>query len=386
MKTLARELLSTATDWTRGMHVMVLKELVQLLRDVPLMLFMVYTFTVNVYLNGSAGGIDLQRASLVVHDDDHSATSRELIYRLRSPYFVLTSEVDRPDEGLAMLDAGTAAVFVDIPPQFEQSLERRDAASVQLQIDSTMTVQAYLAASYAEQIAAEYAVELASQRPEMPESVPQIHHDRRLWFNPNENHLWFTPLAELLNVITVFCVLLPAAAMAREKERGTVEQLMVSPLSPTQIMAPKVIGMTIVILIGTCLSIGLIIRPVFHIPLRGSLTLFLAVSALYVTTMTGLGIVAGTIARNMGQVGMLAMLILLPVIILSGTFTPPEGKPPWLTGVSMLVPLRHYFEITTGIFLKGSGVSLLWREIGWLLALGGGIFLFGRWMFQRQFE
>jgi ABC-2 type transport system permease protein len=206
-----------------------------------------------------------------------------------------------------------------------------------------------------------------------------------LWFNPNENHQWFNPITELANVITIFCILLPAAAMAREKERGTIEQLMVSPLTPTQILAPKIIAMTIVILIGTALSLMLIV-PTLNLPLRGSLFLFFVVTAFYVVTMTGFGILAGTIARTMGQVGMLAMLILLPMIVLSGIFTPLEGKPMWFNTLSALVPLKHYAEITFGIFLKGAGLGILWQPLLWLVLLGSAILALGRWMFHLQFE
>jgi len=377
--------LSEMAFWLRGMRVMTYKELIQLVRDVPLLLFMIYTFTINVYMNGSSGGIQLERSPTVVHNDDHSLSSRELIHRFRTPYFYLLGEIERPEEGLEMLDSGQAMVVVDIPPQFERSILQGSGVNVQVQVDATMTMQSFLAASYAEQIATEYALELAQDKLPVATSLPQIEDDHRLWFNPNENHQWFNPITELANVITIFCILLPAAAMAREKERGTIEQLMVSPLSPTQILAPKIIAMTIVILIGTALSLSLIM-PTLQIPLRGSLFLFFAVTAFYVITMTGFGILAGTIARNMGQVGMLAMLILLPMIIMSGIFTPLEGKPMWFNGLSALVPLKYYFEIALGIFLKGAGLGVLWPQVLWLIVLGASILGLGRWMFRRQFE
>ena len=376
---------SETAVWLRGMQVMTYKELLQLVRDVPLLLFMIYTFTINVYMNGSSGGIELERAPTVVLDDDHSPMSRELVHRFRSPYFHFKGEIDRPEEGLEMLDSGRAMVVVDIPPNFERSILEGSETNVQLQVDATMTMQSFLAASYAEQIATQYALELVSESVPVATGVPRIEDDHRLWFNPNENHQWFNPLTELANVITIFCILLPAAAMAREKERGTIEQLMVSPLSPTQILAPKIIAMTIVILIGTALSL-ILIMPTLQIPMRGNTVLFFVVTAFYVITMTGFGILAGTIARNMGQVGMLAMLILLPMIVMSGIFTPLEGKPLWFNFLSALVPLKYYFEITLGIFLKGAGLNVLWPQILRLALLGVGILCLGRWMFRRQFE
>ncbi|MDH3718503.1 MAG: ABC transporter permease, partial [Planctomycetota bacterium] len=281
---------------------------------------------------------------------------------------------------------GKATAVIDIPSRFEQSLLQGEQVSVQMQVDATNTLQGPLAAGYAEQIVGQYAVEIAIRNAETPVSLPQIEDDHRLWFNPNIDDRWYAPITELLSAITIFCVLLPAATMAREKERGTIEQLTVSPLTPTQIMAPKVIAMTIAILAGTILSWALIIMPCFGIPMRGSLTLLLAVTVLYIVTMTGLGLVAGTIARNMGQVGMMAMLILLPTIILSNIFTPPEGKPAWVLALSELVPLRHYFDITIGILLKGAGLDVLWSKILLLGGLGAGVLAIGRWCFHRQFK
>jgi len=330
--------------------------------------------------------MQVESAGVVVHDDDHSALSREFIHRLRPPWFRLDGEISNPETGMAMLDAGETLAVIDIPPQFQESIMKGEQVSVQMQVDATSTLQGPMAAGYAEQIAGQYARELAMLHPEVPGNLPQIEDKHRLWFNANMNDFWYTPITELLAAITIFCVLLPAAAMAREKERGTIEQLMVSPLTPLQIMAPKVIAMTIVILIGMTVSLAFIIKPAFGVPIRGSLALFFAVSILYIVTTTGLGLVAGTIARNMGQVGMLAMLILLPTIIFSNIYTPPEGKPQWILAVSNLVPLHHYFEITMAIFLKGAGFDVLWKEILWLAALGGGIFAIGGWTFRRQFD
>lgn len=135
---------------------------------------------------------------------------------------------------------------------------------------------------------------------------------------------------ELLNIVTVFSILLPAAAMVREKERGTVEQLLVSPLSPFQIVFPKVLAMTLVIVLGSALALFGVLQLGFAVPVRGSAVLFLLLTALYVFTTAGLGLAAATLARNLAQVGMLSILILAPMIFLSGAWTPPEAMPAWL--------------------------------------------------------
>jgi ABC-2 type transport system permease protein len=382
-RSLPPDFVAGAAVWLRRLRVMIFKELVQLLRDWPLMLFLVYTFTVNVYLAGSEGGIELKQGRVFVHDHDHSAASRELWYRFQPPYFRRAGAIDDPRQGIRLLDQGAATAIVDIPPRFQHSLLAGEVTNVQLQIDATMTVQGYLAASYAEQIAGRYAVEVAALRPDVPSSLPAIENEHRLWFNATENDAWYASISELLMTITVFAVLLPAAALAREKERGTIEQLMVSPLTPVQIIAPKVLAMTGVILLGTALSLVTILQGCFGVPVRGSLALFFAVTTLYVTTTTGLGIVAGTIARNMAQVGMLVVFIVLPTVILSDLMTPPEGQPAWRNALTQLVPLHHYLQITLDILLKGAGVTLLWPRIAGLAALGGVVFWFGRWCFCR---
>jgi ABC-2 type transport system permease protein len=154
-----------------------------------------------------------------------------------------------------------------------------------------------------------------------------VQNDIRVWYNPNQEDSWFMGISEMLNIATVFAVLLPAAAMVREKERGTVEQLIVSPLSPFGILLPKVVSMTGVILCGVALSLFLVLIPVFAIPVKGSLLLFFALSGLYVFTTAGLGLFAATIARNLAQAGMLSILILAPMLFLSGAWTPPEAMP-----------------------------------------------------------
>jgi len=150
------------------------------------------------------------------------------------------------------------------------------------------------------------------------ETVPMLVDQHRIWYNPNQNDQWFIPLSELLTVITILAIILPAAAAVREKEHGTIEQLIVSPLTPIQILLPKVISMTLVILLGTAVSLFLVLEPVFHIPIKGSLPLFFGVTALYTVATSGLGLYIATMSRNLAQAAMLAILILMPMIFLSG--------------------------------------------------------------------
>ena len=375
--------------WLRRLRVLTVKELLQLSRDLALMFVVVYAFTLDIYIAGSGVSLQLNQAAVVVVDSDHSQASRELIYRFRPPYFRLDGEVADAATGLKLLDQGEAMALLDVPPNFQKHLLQGQPTGVQMQIDTSNAVLGTLAASYAGQIVGKYGLDAAlartGQSAESLHSMPHIEDGHRVWYNPNQNDAWFFAIAELMTVITVFSIVLPAAATVREKERGTIEQLSVSPLTPIQILLPKVLSMMLVILLGTAVSVFLILDLAFDVPLKGSLPLFFTVTLLYVFSTAGLGLLAATLTANLAQVGMLAILIMAPVILLSGVWTPPEAMPPGLRQAMYLSPLYYYIEMAYGILLKGAGLDVLWDSLLGLTLLGSLIFAFGAWRFKRQF-
>jgi len=377
-------------NWLRRVHVMTVKEFLQLLRDVVLLVFIAYAFTADIYLAGAGVSLQLRQAALVVMDHDKSASSRELLSRFMPPNFRITGEAAHPRHAMDLLDQGDAMAVIDIGPCFEKTLVSGEPATVQIQIDTTNSVLGFLASSYAQQITGKYGLEIAMKKlgaaGGSAATGPIIQDDHRVWFNPNQNDAWFMSISELLTIITLFSVLLPGAAMVREKERGTVEQLLVAPLSAFQIMFPKVLAMTAVILIGCAVSLAVVISGIFHVPIKGSLTLFFAVTALYVFTTAGLGLFISTIARNLAQVGMMTVLVFTPMLFLSGAWTPPEAMPAWMRMVMYASPLHYYIDAGFGILLKGAGIDILWDEILEMALLGSVIFAMGMWRFRKQFE
>jgi len=375
--------------WLRRLRVLTAKELLQLSRDLALMFVIVYAFTLDIYIAGSGVSLQLNQAAVVVIDGDHSQASRELIYRFRPPYFRLDGEVADAATGLKLLDQGKAMALLDIPPNFQKHLLAGQPTGVQLQIDTSNAVLGTLAASYAGQIVGKYGLDAALARTglsaESLNVMPRIEDRHRVWYNPNQNDTWFFAIAELMTVITVLAIVLPAAATVREKERGTIEQLSVAPLTPIQILLPKVLSMMLVILLGTAVSVFLIMDIAFDVPFKGSLPLFFAVTLLYVFSTAGIGLVAATMSRNLAQVGMLTIMILAPTILLSGVWTPPEAMPPGLRQAMYLSPLYYYIEMGYGILLKGAGLDILWDSLLGLALLGSLIFAFGVWRFKRQF-
>lgn len=375
--------------WWSRLSAMTVKELLQLWRDWLLIIAIIYLFTLDILLAGNVR-LELNNATFIVHDADHSAASRELIHRFRPPYFRLGGEVIDNRQGILQLDQGQALMLLDIPAKFQRDLLRGKAADVQVMVDTSNTVLGSLATSYTSQIIGQYGLEAGLKNMRVTEeslnNFPMVEDRYRVWYNPNQDNEWFMPISELLTVITILALMLPAAAAVREKERGTIEQLLVSPLTPLQILLPKVISMTLVILVATAGSLFGVLEMYFHTPIKGSLVLFFAVTVLYTIATSGLGLYIATISRNLAQAAMLSMLILMPMIFLSGAWTPPEAMPVVLRWAMYLSPLYYFIELGYGILLKGAGVEILWDSLLGLALLGSLIFAYGTWRFRRQFS
>lgn len=368
---------------------MTLKELKQLLRDPMLLLIIAYFFTADVYMAGSGINLNLRNAAVMVIDNDHSAASRELIYRFRLPYFHFQGEVTGKTQAEDLLNKGKILAVLDIPENFQQHLLQGQATAVQLQVDSSNTVLGTLASAYATQITADFGQDFVTSRLGLTNTetaaLPIIENRFRVLYNPNQVDGWFMSISELLTVITLLSMLLPAAAAVREKERGTIEQLAVSPLSSLQILLPKVISMGLVILLGVAVCLFCIIIPLFHLPVKGSFGLFFSVTALYVFTTSGIGLFIATISKSMAQMTMLGIMLLMPILLLSGAWTPPEAMPSAMRMGMTISPLYYYNEMSYAILLKGAGIEIVWDSLLGLSVLGLVFFNFGVWRFRRQF-
>jgi len=372
--------------WLRQVAVMTIKEFPQLVRDRPVFAYILFIFTLDIII-AAGQSVELNNAKVIINDADQSRLSRELVYRFRAPYFDVAETNLHPDTALEWLDRGAATLLVDIPPDFSEALSRGDeVALVQMQIDTSIANVGFLAASYGSRIVGGLSQEIAADRLSTAGSVPSINNQRRVRFNSDINESWFSSISELLAVITVACIFLPSVAMVREKERGTVEQLLVSPLSPFQVMFAKVFAMMIVMLIGTVVSLFVVMQPLFDVPVRGSIALFFALTGLYAFASAGIGMLAATFARNTGQLGMLLMLIVFPIILLSGLWVQLEAMPAWLRQIMDLTPLRYFIDIAYGILLRGVNLNIIVDSVLKMTAIGVVLFGLALWRFRRQFS
>lgn len=372
----------------RGLE-LVRKELLQLRRDRVLILFLLYVFTVDIYLAGSGLSFSLHNATIAVMDHDRSRASRELASRFQVPQFNRVAAPSDPRDRQQQLDTGRSMIVMEIPPQFQADLAAGRQADVQFLVDSSNSVLGLLAGSHAAEIVGRYNLELGSARLAMSGaggSLPGVDNAQRSLFNANQNEAWFMGIAEMLMLVTVFAIILPAVAAVREKERGTIEQLLVSPLTPIEILLPKVVAMTLVILVGITLSITIVLRGIFDVPIRGSLPLFFAISALYIFTTSGIGLFLATIARNMAQVGMLSIMVLAPMMFLSGMWTPPEALAAPVRALMSISPMHYYIDAGFGVLLKGMTLGELLFPLGAMALLGAAAFAAGLVRFRRQFN
>ena len=385
----AADLIALGRIWLQQIAVLSAKEIRQLLRDRALFIYTVYIFTANIIIAAGGASNELRDSPVRVHDADRSVASRNLIYSFQQPRFRVTGEVGSAAEALRLLDRGEAQMILDIPPDFAESLQRQQPAHVQALIDTSQANTGYLASSYAARIVARFAEDQAQRNILRAggdlRQIPAIKNELRVWYNPGLNDKWFNTISELLTMVTVACILLPAAAMIREKERGTLEQLLVSPLTPLQIMLSKLLSMMLVMLCGTTVAVFGIMMPFYGMPFVGSVPLFFLLTALYAFTNAGLGLVAATFARNSAQVGLVVLLMVMPIVMLSGTWTPMESMPAWLRALMYLSPLRHFIEIAYGILLRGAGFGVLWDSVLPMAAIGVALFALGLARFRTQF-
>jgi ABC-2 type transport system permease protein len=363
---------------------MIRKESSQLFRDVPILLFVIWAFTGAVYTGGHGMGADLRDYPVLVLDLSRSAESRELISRFRAPYFKVVGYAGSDAELVRGLDAGRASLAIVIPPDFERRAHR-GGARFQVISDGSQSMSATIAGAHIASIAGRYGVELLEARlaGAGQARLPQVEARVRVEYNPNLVESWFSGLLEVLNQVTMIAMLLAAAAMVREREHGTLEHLLVSPLRPWELFTAKVVPVVILVPLAALGSVFGIVHGVFGTPIRGSIALFYAVSVVYVFALASLGLAVAMLARNLGQAMLLLLLILYPMMLLSGAFTPPESMGPFMRYASLVSPVRHYVDFGYQVLFKGNGLAYVWPDVVGILALGVLLFTISIRRFAR---
>jgi ABC-2 type transport system permease protein len=350
-----------------------IKELRSFLHDFVLLGLVIYSFSLAVVMQARSNSQELHNASIAFVDEDNSELSRRIAHAFLPPYFQLPQQIAEKDV-VSMMNKGKYTFVVDIPPEFEQYVLARRQPVIQVDVDATAMVQAGLGSGYAEQIITTEVADFLSHSEGIALSTVNL--DVRIAFNPNLTTAWFTTVMGIINNVTMLAIILAGAAIVREREHGTMDHLLVMPLTPFEIAMSKVWANGLVITVAVGLSLYLVIHWMLAVPIAGSIPLFMLGVVIYLFFATAIGIFLGTLARSMPQMGLLFMLVYLPMNMLSGSNTPLESMPSWLATVMQVSPSTHFVLFAQSILYRGAGIEVVWPQFLAVAVVGGLFFGF----------
>jgi ABC-2 type transport system permease protein len=349
-----------------------IKELWSLARDPMMLLLIAFSFTASIYISATAAPETLNKAPIGIVDEDRSPLSTRIVEAFQAPHFI-RPELITADQMDARMDAGLDTFSLVIPAEFQRDVLAGRSPEIQLNIDATRMSQAFTGNGYIQSIVNGQVQDFVNRyRQNLTLPVEQTIRAR---FNQELNKSWFVAVMRLVDQITTLSIVLTGAALIRERERGTIEHLLVMPVTPLEIMASKVWSMGLVVLLASMFSVIVIIQWLLAVPIEGSVSLFFCGVALLLFATTSMGIFMGTFARSMPQFGLLLMLVLMPLQMLSGGSTPRESMPEWVQQVMLAAPNTHFVMLAQAILYRGAGLAIVWPQFIALLAIGTVFFL-----------
>jgi len=356
------------------------KEFLQLRRDRRMMLILIMAPVLQLFLFGYAVTLDIKHIGLVVCDRDRSPESRDLVGSFaRAGYFDLRGWVDSPSAVDGPIESGDALAALYIPHDFSKRLARGETAQLQLILDGTDMNSAGVAAGYTGALVARYARMKAAHTP----ALARIEHRPRIWYNPELRSVIYMVPGVICMILGTVMTAMTAMAIVRERETGTLEQLIVTPIRPMELMLGKTLPFAGIGILDVAVIVA-VARYWFGVQVAGSLVLLMSLAMLFLLTTLGLSLFVSTISRTQQQAMLTAFFIIMPSVILSGFMFPIENMPLAIQTITYAIPLRYFVEIVRGIFLRGAGIAILWPQVLALAALGGAIFGLSALRFQKR--
>ena len=361
---------------------LMIKELKIVLYDKGMLIFIIYVFSVAIYIGGTKTSTELKNGSIAFVDSDKSQLSQRLIDAFYKPRFNTPDIISYYDIDKKM-DSGYYTFIVLIPSEFEKDVLSNNVPEIQVNIDATRMTQAGIGASYVRNIInqeIETFLKKSSENSFNPKLVT------RYKYNQNLTGDWFGSINEIINNIVMISILLSAASLVREREHGTIEHLMVMPLSSFEIMISKILAVCIIVLIGVCFSIFFIVEMLLQIPISGSIALYLFSTFLVLFATTSMGVFIGTIVKNMPQLGMVFILTILPLMMLSGTMSPYESMPLVLQYLMNLMPTSHFVELSQAILFRDAGITIVYKQMINIFLIGVVFFTITLLIFKKSLK
>lgn len=359
---------------------LLVKELIQFSRDPIIVVMILYFYTLCVIICTYALTFDIKELPFTVVDYDHTPASRSLIEHFSaSDAFKLVGSASDEDTAVRWLETGEVRMALIIPSRFDASMRRGESQALQMIIDGGNSNTADFARGYAAQIVAMFQTEVAGPNNSSAAAIKPV---VRFWYNPNQSFTAFMVLSMIAANTLMVAMIHPAASFVREKERGTIEQLIVTPVTSLELFVAKTIPTFVMGLLAVFPS--LLIVWMFGVPMRGSLSLFLVLTGVFLLSAIAMGVFVAVLSNTLQQALLLAFFALFPLMFLSGSMSPIESMPKFLQQLSLASPLRHYMDVILGIFLKGAGPADLWLQTVLLLGIGSSLYMTALVVFQRR--
>ena len=306
--------------------------------------------------------------------------SRRIAQAFLPPHFKAPQPIAGP-EIERLMNIGELTFAIDIPPHFQRDLMGSRQPGIQVAVDATAMMQAGIGAGYIQQIVITEINNFLSRSEGAP--PPSVNLIVRAAFNPNLTTAWFTSVMAIINNVTMLAIILAGAAIVREREHGTMDHLLVMPLTPFEIAMSKIWSNGLVITFAVGVSLIVVVRGLLGVPIEGSIFLFMAGVVIYLFFATAIGIFLGTVARSMPQLGLLFILVAIPLNMLSGSNTPLESMPTLLRTVMQASPSTHFVSFAQAILYRGAGFDLVWPQFLTILLIGGLFFVLALRRFRR---
>ena len=347
----------------KNIYYLTRKEFRSVFSDPVLIILIAYIFTMPVY-DMSRMSTDVKHAAVAVIDHDQSVLSFRIRDALQAPFFQSPKAID-PHDTDALMNRGEFTFVIEIPPNFQRDVQAGRHPQIQLLIDATSMTQAGLGSSYINQIAGREINDFVGI--ELPEVVKPVVHAE---FNPNTESSWFMPTSQIGTMAFLLLMLLAGAAVIRERERGTIEHLLVMPVTAPELMISKILANGVVIMISAMLSLWFVVHLSIGVPLNGSLLLYAVGLAVFLFAVSSLGIMIATLAPTMAQFGMLVLPVYIVINLFAGGSSPRVNMPQVAQDISEYWPLTQFMKFAQNILFRGAGLEIVWPQMLAMLLLG----------------
>jgi ABC-2 type transport system permease protein len=358
-----------------------LKELRSLWADKVLLVLIVWAFTGAIYSAAKGVSQELRNAPVAIVDEDRSPLSQRLAGALTAPYFKPPQQIEWREMD-RLLDQGRVSFAIVIPANFQRDLSIGRRPTIQVNIDATIMSQSFIGAGYIENIMAGEINEYLTGKRDGSELPVRL--TPRVRFNPNLIGYWFGGVMEVISNINMLTIILVGAAFIREREHGTLEHLLVMPLTPFEIMMAKIWANGLAVLLGASVALLLVIKQLLAVPIAGSIPLFLGGATLYLFSAASIGIFLGTVARSMPQFGLLLILTIVPLQLLSGGVTPLESMPVIVQNIMQATPTPYFVRLAQAILYRGAGFNMVWPDLLAIVGIGAVFFTLALARFRRS--